>query len=1014
MTGESKTDRIDRMIDAVMKAAKGDYSVRIDTSDRNDGLDALAGAINAMMDRVQEEVAEGRQAKEALRKSEESYRRLKANIPGMVYQFILHRDGSHVFPYVSTECRQLFGIEAEDLMRDGNLLADLIHPDDKTRRDESIRRSAETFQLWREELRHIVRGEVRWYDCMSRPEIQPNGEILWDGIMMEITGHKEAEEALRKSEAKYRRLHETMMDAFVSVDMALHIQETNRAYRVMLGYPEEELRRLTYKELTPEKWHDFEKRIVKEEVLVHGHSQVYEKEYRRKDGTVFPVELRTFLMRDETGRPEGMWAIVRDITARKQAEGQLDRNLRQARVRFDVSQALAATETEDEVLDALIQHAGLDPQGFVSILVLDRSADDPTAVQCRVDPFESGLVPKVAIGTRFPASRYPTVRLHSAHRPFVANDLLADERIDPASMERMRQLGAGSRASFPLTTGNEWMGYISVFAKPTGYFDEDKITLYQTLADQGAVALRAARLREAIRESQQRLSLLVEQSPLAVIEWNTDFRVVSWNPAAERIFGYTREEAVGCGLAELVVPEEERLPVKEAWQDVLAKKRDAHSHSIKDNLTKAGRLITCEWFNAPLVGADGSVIGLASLVQDVTERKLAEEENARLQSQLLQAHKMESVGRLAGGVAHDFNNMLSVILGYTELIKSRLSSHDPLLIDLSTIERAANHSKDITRQLLAFSRSQIIAPKPVNLNDLIGDTQKTLAPLIGEDIDLRFHPAKDLWKIKFDRSQIDQILVNMAVNARDAMPEGGKLTVETANVQLDEVFCGTHLGFVPGDYVLLTMSDSGVGMDKETLSHVFEPFYSTKEVGKGTGLGLATVYGIVKQNGGFINVYSEPGEGTVFKIYIPRIIVEDEAPEKAEEAPVAYGAGTILLVEDDDMVRRITTTMLEAIGYTVLAAETPQDALSLGEDRDRPIDLLITDVVMPGMSGPGLRDRMEAIRPGIKVLFMSGYTSNAIVHRGVLEEGVYFIQKPFSIKALAEKVRDAMGGGRRG
>lgn len=415
-------------------------------------------------------------------------------------------------------------------------------------------------------------------------------------------------------------------------------------------------------------------------------------------------------------------------------------------------------------------------------------------------------------------------------------------------------------------------------------------------------------------------------------------------------------------------------------------------------------------FSASLVKDEaGTTAYLMGSFVDITERKRAEEEKAKLESQLLQAQKMESVGRLAGGVAHDFNNMLSVILGYAALMKSKLPAGDPLMNNVLEIEQAGLRSRDITRQLLAFSRKQIIAPRPVNVNNLLTATQTTIARLIGEDIDLHFFPEKDLGTIKIDPSQVDQIIMNLAVNARDAMPGGGTLTLETENVHLDEAYCRQHLGSAPGQYVLLVVSDNGAGMDRDTLSHVFEPFFTTKEIGKGTGLGLATVYGIVKQNGGFINIDSGPGRGTMFKIYFPRIM-EEEQIEKTVEAPISSGTGTILLVEDDAMVRGVTAALLEEIGYTVLIAKTPLEALSICEKKDTAIDLLLTDVVMPEMKGPELRHRINDIRPGIKVLFMSGYTANVIVHHGVLEEGVRFIHKPFSMQDLAGKVRDAISG----
>jgi two-component system cell cycle sensor histidine kinase/response regulator CckA len=501
--------------------------------------------------------------------------------------------------------------------------------------------------------------------------------------------------------------------------------------------------------------------------------------------------------------------------------------------------------------------------------------------------------------------------------------------------------------------------------------------------------------RKRMEQALHLTQFCVDRASVGILRTGPDARILSVNDQACRNLGYTREE-----LLNMYVFDIDPTFSRERW---LGHRRDLRArgsntfetvHRRKDGTT----------FPVEITGTYLEFQGEGfsfSFIRDITERK-------QLEEQLLQAQKMEAIGRLAGGVAHDFNNMLTVILGYAELIKARLPHDDPLSKDVSEIQKAAGHSRDITRQLLAFSRKQMIAPRLMNLNEVIANTKEALARLIGEDVDLRFHPAPDLWEIRFDPSQVDQILVNLAVNARDAMPGGGALTIETANVRLDESYCRERLDCTPGPYVFLGVSDDGVGMDKETLSHLFEPFFTTKEVGQGMGLGLAPVYGIVKQNGGIINVYSEPGQGTTFKIYFPAVAQKDEIGEKADEPAMAASSGTILLVEDDAMVREMTATMLQAIGYTVHVAETASDALSLCEKGGARIDLLITDVVMPGMSGVELRDRIEAVRPGIKVLFTSGYTSSIIVQRGMLEDRVHFLQKPFSIKHLARKVREAL------
>jgi two-component system, cell cycle sensor histidine kinase and response regulator CckA len=349
-----------------------------------------------------------------------------------------------------------------------------------------------------------------------------------------------------------------------------------------------------------------------------------------------------------------------------------------------------------------------------------------------------------------------------------------------------------------------------------------------------------------------------------------------------------------------------------------------------------------------------------------------------------------------------------VILGYTELIQTQLTKEDPLLNDVLQIEKAGRRAKDITQQLLAFSRKQIIEPAIIDLNEFIASTQKGLSRLIGEDIHLYFSPGADLYKIKFDRSQLDQILINLAANARDAMPQGGHLMIETSNVQLKEAFIKEHFMLTPGEHVLLTVTDTGVGMDEETLTHAFEPFFTTKAVGKGTGLGLATVYGIVFQGGGFIKADSEPGRGSTFRIYFPRITEEAIVAEEVPELPMKQGTGRVLVVEDDPMVRDMTVAMLESVGYNVRSAATPMAALEYCEKNFDPIDLLITDVVMPDLSGAELRDKIQVMKPGLKVLFISGYASDIIAHHGILDEGVNFIRKPFTMNDLAKAVQNVI------
>jgi PAS domain S-box-containing protein len=507
------------------------------------------------------------------------------------------------------------------------------------------------------------------------------------------------------------------------------------------------------------------------------------------------------------------------------------------------------------------------------------------------------------------------------------------------------------------------------------------------------------RAEEEMRQSQQKLRIHFEHTPLAVVEWDLQFRVAAWNPSAERIFGYSRQEAVG-QHARFIVPPHYREHVDQVWQALL--KQQGGARSTNDNVTKDGRTISCEWYNTPLVDDSGKVLGVASLVQDVTERVALEE-------RLRHSQKMEAVGRLAGGVAHDFNNLLTVILGYSQILADGLPAGSPLADSTGQIKSAADRAAGITRQLLAFSRKSVLSPRVINLNDIVLNLDSLLRRLIGEDIEVRSVPAEDLGSVKADPSQIEQVLMNLALNARDAMPHGGQLIVETANVTFDGRYAREHQAVEAGRYIMLAVSDTGEGMTEETQARIFEPFYTTKEVGKGTGLGLSMVYGIVKQSGGYIWVYSEPGHGSTFKIYFPRVneTAEPVGVEK-QTRNVQRGTETILLVEDDEQLRQLSSSVLTHCGYDVLVARGPEEGLAICRKSAKNIRLMVTDVVMPRMNGRQLAEQVAKIHPEIKVLYISGYTNNAIGHYGVLDSGLWFLPKPFTLSALVAKVREVL------
>jgi PAS domain S-box-containing protein len=506
-------------------------------------------------------------------------------------------------------------------------------------------------------------------------------------------------------------------------------------------------------------------------------------------------------------------------------------------------------------------------------------------------------------------------------------------------------------------------------------------------------------LRE-VEEISRKFKAVFENSPIGIalvtIPEGTFYEV---NLACLNMFGYEPEAVIGKTTADLDV-----------WQN--QEDRNHFLNSIKDDGVvqnfegkmnrRGGEEITILLSGSRLEISGNFFILIAFL--EITEQKL-------LQSQLQQSQKMEAVGRLAGGVAHDFNNMLGVILGYAELALMKMVPSNPVYSNLCEIRSAAARSAELTRQLLAFARKQTIAPRVIDLNETVSGTLKMLKRLIGEDIDLIWQPAPALWTVKADPSQVDQMLANLCVNARDAIAEVGKMTIETGNRVFDDSYCAHNLGFIPGEYVRLSVSDDGIGMDKETVTHIFEPFYTTKELGKGTGLGLSTVYGIVKQNSGFINVYSEPGQGTTFTIYLPRHIGESvDAPKAVTSEKAPRGSETILLVEDEPSILKTTALMLEGQGYRVLTAGTAAEAIQLFKEQSGRIRMLMSDVVMPDMNGRDLAKELRSFNPQLNCLFMSGYTADVIAHHGVLDEGVHFIQKPFSLSDLATKVREVLDG----
>lgn len=609
----------------------------------------------------------------------------------------------------------------------------------------------------------------------------------------------------------------------------------------------------------------------------------------------------------------------------------------------------------------------------------------------------SGTEGRIAAGSKDLPAAFPRLR----DRAFQEKRAVFENHAVSADLETKSIEGILNVLFAPIIIEGTAKGLIGLASEHRAFCEEDA-RLADGISNLASFALERKLQAEqrqvsnaALCRSEDRYRMIVDHLNDAFYIHDLQGNILDFNDNACDMLGYSRDELRGSNLAVIDTPENASL-TPERMASLI---RDGFLSFDGEHVRKDGTRVAIN-VSARLVSTEGK--GLAqSFVRDITER-------LRLQEQLAQAQKMESIGRLAGGVAHDFNNLLAVILGYGEMMASSLPQDSPLRDHVSEILFAGERARDLTRQLLAFSRKQVLEMRTVELSSIVLGMKRMLQRLIGEDIDLQVIANPKQGFVRADTPQLEQVLMNLCVNARDAMPNGGRLVIETANVLLDEHYAGTHPGVTPGPYVVLSVSDTGQGMDEATRKRIFEPFFTTKEKGKGTGLGLSTVFGIIKQHGGEVWCYSEPGHGTTLKIYLPQA-PPDLSPlgAREKEAPLLGNGETILVLEDEKDVRRLVCRMLANLHYVVLEAATVEECIELAKTNDK-IDLLLTDVIMPNSDGRQVRNRVTEIQPGIRALYMSGYTENVIAHRGVLDKGIHFIPKPFTEAALSKKVREAL------
>ncbi len=776
------------------------------------------------------------------------------------------------------------------------------------------------------------------------------------------TEHKRAEEALSESEEKYRTLVEHSLQGIaIAQDSPPRLVFVNRALGKTLGYRPEELTALstegTEALVHPEDRMTFFK-LFRDRLQGRPMPPRYEFRGVCKDGSVRWLEVSTSRLLYK-GEP-AVQAVFVDITERKQAE----ETLRQSEEKYRT------------VLETI-------EDGYYEVDLAGNFTFFNDSV-CRILGYSRKEL--IGINNRQYTDEENARKLYEAFNKVY----LTGKPTKEFDWEVIRKDGTKRIGEVSISLIKDREG------KPVGFRGIARDVTQRKQAE------------EALRVEKQRFQTLLENAPFGMVMIDREGNFKYINSKFIELFGYELNEVPnGKEWFRKAYPDPDyRHQVIETWindsniSEPGEKIPRIFSATCKDKTKKIIRFITVQL-------ATGEYL---ISCEDITLIQRTEEEKAALAEQLRQSQKMEAIGRLAGGIAHDFNNLLTVIRGYSQLSLMDLSENEKLRGHIEEIQRASQKASDLTHHLLAFSRRQIMEMKILDLNALLKDLDRMLHRVIGEDIELTYRLANHLGRVKIDVGQIEQVILNLAVNARDAMPTGGKLTIETSNAELDETYARTHIGSKPGHYVMLSVSDTGVGMMPEVRERAFEPFFTTKERGKGTGLGLSTVYGIVKQSGGNIWAYSEPGKGTTFKIYLPRVDeFLKEAVEKAEAAEILKGSETILVVEDEEEVLKLVAQILTGQGYSVIEASDGDEAMDFAKQHEKkPIHLLLTDVVMPGLSGAKLAETLRVEHPGLKVLYMSGYTDNAIVHHGVLEEGINYIQKPFTLDALARKVRDVL------
>ncbi|MDP8240055.1 MAG: PAS domain S-box protein [Candidatus Hatepunaea meridiana] len=922
------------------------------------------------------DITERKHAEENLRESEELFRSVVENS----HDGIVLTDDSYHMIYVNDKILNISGYIREELIGQDFCIFFEEESIDEIK-ERYIRRQCGEQIPQRYEINFIRKdGEKRHAEISAGVMRDSQGKMRTVAQISDITERKRAERELERLSSAMRM----SKDSIVLCDLEGKITDANEATLRMYGIDDRAdlIGKNSFEFIVPE---DRSKALASmTKLLEKGHIDDLEYRIHTKDGGVIPVELSTSIVRNEKGEPTGLVGVRRDITERRQAE-----KLQNAIYR--IAREVDITKNLNELFTA------------VHIIIQDVMPAENFFIALYDEKEELLSFPYFIDAKDIPA---PPQKLGKGLTEYVlrtGKPLLCNEdcSIELENRGEAEVIGIPSEIwlGVPLKVEDKIIGVMGVqhYTDPDAYSERELQTL-EFFSSEVARAINHKRAEDALKESEDRYRRLFEDDLTGDYISTPDGRIITCNPSFAEILGFSSvAEAISTPIKSYFINPEDR----DEFINLLCRERKLQFYE-KDYLHCDGHILHIIENTVGVFDESGKLIQIRGYIIDNTERK-------NLEEQLRQSQKMEGIGRLAGGIAHDFNNLLTAIICNSEMAMESLNPHDPLYDDLGEIMKASDRAADLVRQLLAFSRKQTLQPSVLNLNTLVADLERMLIRMIGEDIEFNVILEKDIWAIKVDPGQIEQVIVNLVINARDAMSLGGKLTVETQNAVLGDEYANLHSEVISGDYVMLTVSDTGHGMTDEIKEKIFDPFFTTKGEGQGTGLGLSTVYGIIKQSNGHIWVYSEVEQGTSFKIFFPRVIEEAvELVRKEEITEAPRGTETILVVEDEDGVRNMACKILKLQGYEVIEADSGGTAYMICQIMKKPVDLIVTDVIMPYMSGSELVDKLREMWPDVKVLYMSGYTVNSIVHHGVLAPGIPYMQKPFRPLEIALKVREVL------